>query len=444
MDNGENLIKRRTESTFEVTITSNNDDTGSITIDWSSYEANDKVYKVYRSKDGVNYESISIDHRSVKNIKCLQIYPIEKAKTYFAEWMNEYGKEIIEVFHVSMDDFNRNPNEYLKEESTGKWKYDVIIFGTCDNNNNKDLDTNVIDPLTEYINSGRGVIFGHDTVYHKNFLKFASYVGIESVNYPGDTGSTEIIIAKTGLLTKYPYYLETGSRLQIPPTHTSNQEVIDLDNVNFYLQTNFLETRPNKSVYLTTKNNVAMIQTGHSDGKSNPVEQQILVNLIFYCNQLQLTKNMTDYGAIDEDAPTKPIVKGSNRIFYLSSQDMSTTYTYYVKSFSKDNTSEGSEIATSNIVSQTVKTGLKSFCYQYDNYASTEVSLDKCTETTETKIKSMYKVGFLHVAAVDVAGNISPTTHINLRYFITHVKKHRRTLLKYLFLFIGNTLFYKI
>ena len=46
------------------------------------------------------------------------------------------------------------------------------------------------------------------------------------------------------------------------------------------------ELNESSNFYLTTWNNTAMIQTGHSNGQSTPDEQKLLANTLFYLSQL--------------------------------------------------------------------------------------------------------------------------------------------------------------
>ena len=131
---------------FNVTLSPNVTNKGSIIVDWSSYDCNDKIFKVYRSRDNINFETISLDYTQVKQIKCLQVYPKESIKNQLKDWMKDYGKNIIDVSSVSIEEFNLKPENYLTQ-------YDVILFGTNDGNGWKDLNENAVQPLKDYIKS---------------------------------------------------------------------------------------------------------------------------------------------------------------------------------------------------------------------------------------------------------------------------------------------------
>ena len=62
----------------------------------------------------------------------------------------------------------------------------------------------------------------------------------------------------------------------------------------------------NYKYYLTTWNNTAMIQTGHSQGKSTEDERKVLANTLFYLKQLTHKTEILDNSAGDIADPNKP------------------------------------------------------------------------------------------------------------------------------------------
>ena len=62
----------------------------------------------------------------------------------------------------------------------------------------------------------------------------------------------------------------------------------------------------NYKYYLTTWNNTAMIQTGHSQGKSTEDERKVLANTLFYLKQLTNKTEILDNSARDIADPNKP------------------------------------------------------------------------------------------------------------------------------------------
>ena len=166
--------------------------------------------------------------------------------------------------------------------------------------------------------------------------------------------------------------------------------------------------------YLTTYNNCAMIQTGHSNGAATEDEQKIIANLIFYNYQLSEATSVTDNSAMDTTAPNKPKVTEKDSKFYFSATDNGTTYKHKIEAYAKNDTS--TPIDTSNITTSTVTTGIKGYRYLYDNNKDTVITSQNGTEVTSDAIPYSNEGGYLHVASVDNAGNISETTTIVSKY----------------------------
>ena len=61
----------------------------------------------------------------------------------------------------------------------------------------------------------------------------------------------------------------------------------------------------NYKYYLTTWNNTAMIQTGHSNGASTEDERKVLANTLFYLKQLTHKTEILDNSARDIADPNK-------------------------------------------------------------------------------------------------------------------------------------------
>lgn len=426
-----NVIDAKASS---FTLSANNDNSandglGAVDLDWSSYSKKNVMFKGYQSKDGgKTWQTISLmDYTSVKEIKVLQIYPIENAKGQLKTWMetNGYGKGIIKVDSVYIDDFNNNPNAYLSK-TNGKWNYDVLFLGTWDSNNSKDLSAASKSLTESYINDGGGCIFGHDTIrwdtYNTagalpNFTSLAKYVNITQNSYWAEgksNASTSVKIIKKGLFTTYPWNIgEIGTVLKIPAAHSVGQ----LGNGDIWLEfvnQTAIPEGDKGNFYLTTYNNCAMIQTGHSNGAATEDEQKIIANLIFYNYQLSEATSVTDNSAMDTTAPNKPKVTEKDSKFYFSATDNGTTYKHKIEAYAKNDTS--TPIDTSNITTSTVTTGIKGYRYLYDNNKDTVITSQNGTEVTSDAIPYSNEGGYLHVASVDNAGNISETTTIVSKY----------------------------
>ena len=216
-----------------ITATPDNSGYGSVMIDWQTYDYRNKNFKVYRSNNGADYESVGVDYKQIKNLKLLQVYPIDDAKNQMKDWLvtSGYGKGIIQVDQVQIEEFSSNPQYYMKN-TNGTWKYDVVLFGTWDGNANKDISEEAYNITDEFLRTGHGCVFGHDTlrgeetdgqITFPQFYKLRHYLSISQHNetfyngqdsfHTGDAvkwdGQSTIKIVKSGLLVNYPIWLET-------------------------------------------------------------------------------------------------------------------------------------------------------------------------------------------------------------------------------------------
>ena len=416
--------------TFDFILTPHTHGYGSVSLDWNGYDYEDKNFKVYKSTDGVHYETVGIDYTLVDEVRCLQIYPdVGAGDGQLITWMEThgYGKDIIKVDEVGIDDFNANPNGYLKK-SNGDWKYDVIFFGTWDCNGGKDISESARIAVESYIRAGKGAIFAHDTIVNNwfsypNFRTLAPYCGVNIVDDCLSLDASEqVIIQKKGLFTTYPWYIgEVGTVLTIPAAHTIGQVVTD--------GTSWLRFTTNGSTmadgqiapsYLTTYNNCAIIQTGHSEGAATDDEQKILANLIFYVNQLIFNRHDTrDSSAQDLANPNNPTVSVNGLDFNFTATDNGSTYYYYVESYDKNDTTPTGMLDKTPVKTVTVTTGVTGYRYILSNNASETVTMKTGTYTTNVSLPISNTYKYLHIAAVDGAGNISGTTTIEIPKLLT-------------------------
>lgn len=416
---------------FDFDVEPNINGYGSVRLDWSGYNYKDKNFKVYKSTDGINYETVGIDYTLVKEVKCLQIYPaVGKGNGQLTTWMetNGYGKDIIKIDEVCIDDFNANPNGCLKN-ANGDWIYNVIFFGTWDCNGNKDLSESARIAVENYIKAGRGAIFAHDTIVnnwfnHKNFRMLAPYCGVNIVDDAELNSSDKVIIQKKGLFTTYPWYIgEVGTVLTIPTAHTIGQ-VVSTGTSWLRFQSNG-STMANGQIapsYLTTYNNCAIIQTGHSNGQATTDEQKLLANLIFYVNQLIFNRHdTTDSSAQDSANPNNPTVSMDGVNFNFTATDNGSTYYYRVESYDKNDTTSTGILDKTSVKNVTVTTGVKGYRYILSNNKTEKINSKNGTYTTSTSLPINDTYKYFHVAAVDGAGNISGTTSVPIEYTIKYI-----------------------
>lgn len=428
-----------------ITATPDNSGYGSVMVDWQTYDYRNKNFKVYRQSNGIDYQSVGIDYTSVTNIRVLQIYPIDAAKNQMKDWMvtQGYGKGIIQVDSVYIDDFNVNPEGYLKD-SSDSWKYDVIVLGTWDSNNQKDLNQKQVDVIRKFLETGHGMVAGHDTLCAGKELSTKNYqqlkdlfslsqaenarwyngVGDNSDRSPQSSEQSTIKIVKTGLFTNYPWMIgDLGQTLVVPGCHSNGQIPVKAATWLKFYEKDYGQTQMNDPAneYLMTYNNTAMMQAGHSNGTATSDEQKIFANIIFYVNQLLFsTYQNKDYAAQDTTAPTVPAITNKLTKYQFTSEDEGNHYWFYVESYNKDGIAPENYIETSNIAQVDVVTGLKGYYYIVDTSKNTVVTktgqgvqyTDKDNATVDPGVASQTR--YLHVASVDNAGNLSGTATIEI------------------------------
>lgn len=165
--------------------------------------------------------------------------------------------------------------------------------------------------------------------------------------------------------------------------------------------------------YLTTWNNTAMIQTGHSKCESTPDERKVLANTLFYLKQRTKDIGFTDNSAQDLKAPNAPTisaegVKEVNKIkVNYNAVDNGSTYSYYVEAY--DDTDNSLLLSTSNQRTETVTTGTKGYYYIIDtNSENTDFDISTATyvEDESILVELVNNGKYIHIKAIDVADNV--------------------------------------
>ena len=365
------------------------------------------------------------------------------------------GQQLIYVDLVAFKDFNRNPNM--------AYSYDVIMFGTWDNNGipsyvwNREGDpVDVLTPdatkvVEQYIQQGYGVCSGHDTIgdelgsYGLSGLRryfnirigqwYYGWPGIphrNDIDYQDSWGyvSNQVRVDKKGLLTNFPWELPLGTILNIPAAHTCANAALGDVWMNFTNGSWWADQTPNGSYihegngtyYLTTWNNTAMIQTGHSMCESTPDERKILANMLFYLKQRTNSTSVTDNSSQDFAAPDAPAlaIKETTSDGYINvsthSDDNGSTYSFYAEAHQADDYFNG-PIIRSNTTTETVTTGVARYYWVLDDNPTNDFDIANAHgETTSEVIKlsGLDHDQWLHVRAIDVAGNIGPVSDIKI------------------------------
>ena len=269
----------------------------------------------------------------------------------------ETGEQLIYVTPMSVNDFEfnaaNNPNFI--------YQYDVVVFGMWDRNAECSIKTETAQGIiAEYIRRGYGVLVGHDVISDvfycgkpQSLLSIRDLFGIKSSFsdpkcYELNTGSSissnytciyseKILIQKEGLLTNYPHKIGlTTDELQIPITHTLQNAAAG----DVWLQFQDNEYPDNcgyfPNFYLTTKDNTAMIQTGHSRGETTDDEMKIIANTIFYLKNRKWDNFLEDHSSRDL---SRPIIYNinyidKNRTLIIDFANKGTGYYFKVAAYS--------------------------------------------------------------------------------------------------------------
>lgn len=442
-------VQERPEIALKLDI---NADTGkdySVDLAWNdisnSYEQ--YGYRLLRSSDDKKTWETRSTWNDNQQVKVLNIYPNYNSKNYLQDWMNKTGdastnepisKNLFLIDGVLIDDYNNNPDMYLKDEN-GEYKYDVLMFGSYDSNGFKDLSVLSSKATHDFVDSGRGVLFGHDTVClvgtecHENFATFGEQLGIKVTSEGIFSLSTNVKVVNEGFLTSYPWNI-TGN-LTIPSTHVWGQYFggtlggtvwMTLENTSLSTDS---ETGGVSNAYLVTNNQLAMIQTGHSNGQATEDECKVLANTLFYLKQLTANTSVKDNSFYDEAAPSKPKVDYSLNEYSkdsysitanMSAEDVGTTYNYKIEAMPK---SASSDSIMSNTVVADAFSDMKGFIAITTDSADSAKDMIKYSEDEHTPMDIILaedgsaeyhmnnlikdKVYYLHIFAVDNENNIS-------------------------------------
>jgi hypothetical protein len=440
-------------------------------------------YQLYQSEDGKTWNNRSLNYG--KAIKVLNIYPNIAGSNTLKSWMDGLnlkaadGSNLIQVTSISLNQYNANPNAYLKN-SKSEYQYDVLMFGSWDANNNVDISQTGANATKAFLETGRGALFGHDTIYlGRNIFynTFKDLLGVRSQASTGTaasywTGSTQVQLINNGYLMKYPFEMKNNVVLTIPYAHSIEPQIKNVG-------TTWLEfIKPsgswpyaiydNGSIrggwYLKTNNNIGMIQTGHSNGTSTMDERKIIANTLYNLAQVSFETNAQDQTVKDNQTPDLASVKQkaggtvNNFEIIVDSIDRGKDYQWYIEANTKL-----SGIKKSDVVKETITSNIAGYFYKMDNSAASDLNTvvegykdeygripsdrydiyvapkgttDKSdpsydpakdanlltynTEGTITGINGMTDLNkYLHVVSVDRANNVSGVKTIQIKDLMT-------------------------
>lgn len=390
-----------------------------------------------------------------KTIKVLNVYP--DVGNNLEQWMEvdeievvengvtkrvKVGRGKIDVTPMTITNFNANPNGELKD-GLGNYKYDVIMFGSWDSNNGKDLNATSAAAVRAFLDSGRGVLFGHDTQFtnHPHFVSLADKTNLNI--HPTDArgtiwrGSTKVKAINNGFLLKYPWDIQHNSVLTTPYSHSTGQRAQGVVWMNYpwcegngstwTAAADWVNNGTN-DFYLTTWNNASMIQTGHSGGAATDQEKMIIANTLWYLAQFTTETNASVYSARDVASPTiQSAVRNSNDCSKVSitSYDNGTSYRFKVKA--TKTTDYNVTYETNPPLDVVNKTGLKGYIVEEHTSPSHVITVSRDSEGKITtpltisdatdNVAKIYNVNdmqkYIHIVAIDHADNVSTQKTLN-------------------------------
>jgi len=263
------------------------DDKGNPIIDvqWEGRTPNDRyrggMHTIKaRVKNNLGLWSNWAEYNFNVKFSILEVYP---TTPQLQDVVNRYAPNQIDVFSINVDDFNnQQPNIN---------QYDMIIFGFADSYGRKDISDTMAQKVEVFIQSGKGVLFSHDTIASssaptnpKNFTKyFKKYLNMGTPSSSYWLGTT-VYKTKNGKLTEYPYLLP--DTISILPSHSQSfkagADVWYAEDAN----------NPEETWFITSYQNVVYTTTGHTtplkDAPEN--EQKLLINTIYYTSQFRTSE----------------------------------------------------------------------------------------------------------------------------------------------------------
>ncbi|MFL8710808.1 immunoglobulin-like domain-containing protein [Clostridioides sp. GD02377] len=126
------------------------------------------------------------------------------------------------------------------------------------------------------------------------------------------------------------------------------------------------------------------------------------------------SNTLKDVNGQDLDAPNMffsfTLSKEMSAKLKFDCDDLESEYEYSVKAYDSDDY----EIAYSNTIKTSIKTGLKGYSYILDKNTDTEVLSDINNTDGNFEFKGVSEDDYLHIVAIDNAGNRTKTKHIKL------------------------------
>ncbi|MFQ4485744.1 hypothetical protein C4Z42_01940 [Clostridioides difficile] len=403
-----------------------------VILDWNDVKGVD-YYKVYQKKNGIGDFQVmsSNNYAKGKKVKVLNIYPTSSVKDTFKNWVTESGQGLIDIDVVSNDDFNDNPDFYLKDK-TGEYKYDVIACGFANITTATSLPEKSVLAINEAKKNHVGILLGHHYIGESigNFPKFTEDYYMERYTKSNEVCGSEVKINKSHEALNYPNQLgNVGDVLKIPESHSNLNAYPQEEDVIVKFHNSKNHRYPyfgcsdkydgysgeingknvSQNAYLSIHENTAQIQTGHSGTGITTDEKNMLANTVFYLAQKLNESYLEDTSGKDTNEPISPTHKlyqtGIKQGLKFDSEDTGSKIEYYVEGVSE----YGDVTHTSNKKMVEIKSGLEGFSYEVSNNPTPSSNLGDNINSTDGFIsaKELASKRYVHIISIDKAGNKS-------------------------------------
>ncbi|KAH0790060.1 bacterial Ig-like domain protein [Histomonas meleagridis] len=310
-----------------------------------------------------------------------------------------------------------------------------------------------VDRLSSYIDEGYGVLLGHDSVgyyfgnsfgYGRIASKFGIVLGTEECFKENHCSngtlsqrwmywSKDFHVATRGLLNSYPYKIPDGN-YSINLTHTCSNaafgdvwmELGELDvpekeypgnyteiaNFTMKLDGYNEERHGNWKYYLTTYNNTAMTQTGHTLGNITLFERQLLVNTICYLYQKTKLQYAYDNSVVMPMLKLNITERKDINGIEVNAANETKIIKYKVIGKENDNKNETYESDETEF-----NFTVYPKCYYYIIDSNELTIINETTEYTKEECRENFVIGnigdkiYVHVAVRDNLERLSETSH---------------------------------
>lgn len=190
----------------------------------------------------------------------------------------------ISIDVTSMKDFNAEGYKTLNG------KYNMLIFGFADVYNAANISNNSANSVKEFIETGQGVMFTHDTIFEsgnnwvKNFMEETGQKEPKTdLGHGAPKTSTQTKKINEGMMNQYPFLLDEN--VKIATTH-NQYYTLDLEDEDVVPWYNIIggnrDTDDSWNHYYTySKGTVTYSGTGHTNTRFPNSEQRLFVNTMY-------------------------------------------------------------------------------------------------------------------------------------------------------------------